>query len=273
MKLAISNIAWTAAEEAAVRELLPEYGVEGVETAPTKTWEKPTEASEAQLAEYRRFWESAGMRIPAMQALLFGRPELKIFESEEIREKTLAYLDGMMRVGASLGAKALVFGSPKNRLKGALDMDAAILVAADFFERAGELAQARGVTLCIEPNPPEYGCDFVNTVAEGVRLAKAVNHAGFRLHMDASAMILNGEDPGEAIREAAEWMAHFHISDPNLETPGGHAGEHRKMAEGLRAIGWSGWISIEMRSRPAGGDNLGAVRQALRFARQTYLEQ
>ena len=53
-----------------------------------------------------------GVSVVALQALLFGRPDLVLFESPERRSATLDYLEGVLRLASWLGAGPLVFGSP-----------------------------------------------------------------------------------------------------------------------------------------------------------------
>ena len=58
-------------------------------------------------------------------------------------------------------------------MRGAVSPVDALSIAVDFFSATlGEHAAARDVTLCIEANPPEYGCDFVTTTAEGRRAVR-----------------------------------------------------------------------------------------------------
>jgi D-psicose/D-tagatose/L-ribulose 3-epimerase len=270
MRLCISNIAWDAEEDNPIAGVLRAHGVEGIEIAPTKIWPRPTETSDAEVAACRNSWQARGLAIPAMQALLFGHPELTIFGDPLAREHTLCYLARMSALGAKVGATVLVFGSPRNRAIGNLAPERALPIAVEFFRRAGEAAQNTGVQLAIEPNPSQYGCDFIRTIQEGIDLVRKVDHRGFRLHVDASAMILNGEDFESVIDEASPWMAHFHISDPHLGVLGCHWDAHRRMASALRRAGWNRWISIEMRSAQA-QSNQAAVERALQFAREVYL--
>jgi D-psicose/D-tagatose/L-ribulose 3-epimerase len=269
MKLCISNIAWDADEDAAIAELLRQFGVQGVEIAPTKIWPNPAGVAGEAVAEYRAFWETRGMPIAALQALLFGHPELTIFRDQATRDQTIDYLGEIAVLGGALGAGVLVFGSPKNRAIGSSAADEVRRIGVDFFRKAGEAACRAGVRIAIEPNPPEYGCDYVRTVEEAVDLVRRVDHPGFGLHMDASAMILNGEDFESAIEGAAGLMAHFHISDPHLAVLGAHPEEHRRIAAALRRTGWTGWVSIEMR----GGQtqpNRDGIERALHFACEIY---
>ena len=116
MNLAISAIAWEPSEDDAAASILREHGFTGVELAPTKIFPRPHCAADAEIAACQEAWSRRGLRIVAMQALLFGRPELTVFG--EARKQTLEYLCGVARLGGRLGAGALVFGSPRNRARG-----------------------------------------------------------------------------------------------------------------------------------------------------------
>ncbi|PTL80227.1 sugar phosphate isomerase/epimerase [Vitiosangium sp. GDMCC 1.1324] len=268
MRLAASNIAWKSAEDAAAAEALREVGAEGVEIAPTAVWPKPLEASDAEIREYRRRWESRGLRIVSMQALLFGRPELRIFGDEAARKATFDYLAGIIRLGGQLGATALVFGSPKNRAIGELPRSVAEELALPFFRGLGEFAVQHGTALCIEPNPPAYGADFITTAAEGLELVRKVGSRGFRLHLDAGGMTMTGELlDSSAFAEAV----HFHASEPNLAPVGSGGTRHEDFARNLRSVGYRGWVSLEMRASGETG-NIEPLRKALHHAASAYRE-
>ena len=269
MKFAISNIAWEPSQDDAVREVLAAAGFRAIEVAPTKAWADPSTVTSAEALRYRAAWESRGFRLVAMQALLFGHPEMTLFENEERRKLSYNYLLKIMELAARLGVGPLVFGSPKNRLAGSLPKAEALSIAADFFHEVGEAAAKLGVEMCIECNPPQYGCDFVNTIAQGVELVCAADSPGFRLHVDGSSMILNEEDIETAMDEAFPVTSHFHISDPFLAIPGGHEAPHQRMSARLRTLGYTGFLSIEMRGGQI-ADNVQAVRQAVDFACRVY---
>src|SRR5207248_3429675 len=128
-----------------------------------------------ELRDYRSAWEARGLPIVAMQALLFGRDDLLLFDAES-RPRLAQYLARIIDVGAALGARALVFGSPKNRRRGALAPETALDIAATFFREMAVRADAAGAFICVEPNPPSYGCDFITTTDEAVGLAERVDH-------------------------------------------------------------------------------------------------
>jgi sugar phosphate isomerase/epimerase len=269
MKLAISNIAWNPDEDEAVSRLMQQYNVTGVEIAPTKIWSKPLDASNDDIAGYTKRWLSRGIRISSMQALLFGRPDLTIFESPDKRDETLKYLEGIIRLGGQLGAEALVFGSPGNRRIGDLDRARAEEIAVEFFRSVGKTAEKHNTVFCIEPNPITYGCDFVTTSAEGRDLVAKVDQRGFGLHLDAAGMTLSQEDVEPELAKSIAGLCHFHISEPNLKPIGTGGVDHALFSRCLSTGVYDRWFSIEMRA-PGGVENITGVENAFRVVRKFY---
>ena len=269
MRLAISNIAWLTEEETSILSLLKDYGVEGIEIAPTKYWPDPISATPAEIKGLKSRLNNAGFEIPAAQALLYGHPELVIFRDAETRARTLEYLVQIGILCSKLGIKTLIFGSPKNRVRKELPMSAAMDIASNFFYSVAQKITPLEITLSIEPNPKEYGCDFIQTTQEGLEFVQHVNHPNFRLHLDTSAMTLNKEDPAQVIPLCLSMTRHVHISEPHLGLPGSRQTDHRLIAATLKRSGYDGWVSIEMRSGIE-ADNSVTVRRALEYTRSIY---
>src|SRR5450830_1280478 len=120
MKLAFSNIAWSAAEDADVLAILADQKIQGVEVAPTRLWPNWEGASPQAAAAYARTMKEAGFETPSMQSLLFGREDLQVFGSAHQQADLLEHLTRVAELAAAMQAKVLVFGSPKNRDRGQL---------------------------------------------------------------------------------------------------------------------------------------------------------
>jgi D-psicose/D-tagatose/L-ribulose 3-epimerase len=258
VNLAMSAIAWEPPDDDEAARILRDHGFTGVELAPTKIFARPDAATDAEVAACRDAWQRRGLRIVALQALLFGRPELTVFGDS--RQRTLEYLSGIIRLAGRLGAGALVFGSPRNRSRGALGAADAWRSAVEFFRVLGAAAAEAGTCFCIEPNPPRYGADFVTTSAEALRLVEEVASPGFGLHLDAACALLAGEDFPARLRESAHALRHVHLSEPDLAPvqKGGTVDLHA-VASALRDSGYSGWVSVEM--KPAGLDAIRAAAE------------
>lgn len=270
MPLAISNIAWPFECERQVPARIAARGVTGVEVAPTKVWEQPLEVSRLEATHYRQFWEGHGLRIVALQSLLYGQQHLQLFQGAALREATFDYLAGMIRLANWLGAEVLVFGSPKNRLVGEGSYADAQRMAVDFFRKLGQLAQELGVWFCIEPNPVQYGCDFLTTAAAGLTLVEAVNQPGFGLHLDAAGMTLAGDDARQIMASAGNWWRHFHVSEPFLLPIGSGATPHHEFSTAIEHSQYSRWLSIEMKTVDAAENPIASVEAALDACWQQY---
>jgi D-psicose/D-tagatose/L-ribulose 3-epimerase len=269
VKLAVSNIAWTPDVDADVGRELRELGVSAVEIAPTRRWRDPSTVPDDEADAYRAYWRDLGLDIVSLQALLFGRDDLLIFESSASRAATAMYLERIISLSARLGASRLVFGSPRNRRRMNVALADAERIAVSFFRELGKVAFAHGVELCIEPNPTEYGCDFLTTAEETIALVRRVALPGVGIHLDSAAMTLAREDPIDTIPKVAASLRHFHISEPFLQPIGSGGVDHKAFARALAASGYAGWLSIEMRAQ----DNVrarDAVRDAVHYARETY---
>ncbi|XXF80658.1 sugar phosphate isomerase/epimerase [Myxococcaceae bacterium GXIMD 01537] len=269
MKLAASNIAWAREHDDAVGAMLCELGFAGVEIAPTAVWPQPLQASDDDLRRYRDSWEARGLRIVALQALLFGRMDLAIFGDAAKRQETFDYLAGMIRLGGKLGAGALVFGSPKNRLVGALSPAQVEDIALPFFHGLGQIAAEHGTALCIEPNPTVYACDWVTTSLHGRELVAKVGSPGFCLHLDAGGMTLSQESVDATLEQTMRTARHFHVSEAQLAPIGSGTVEHEAFAAALRRAEYDRWVSVEMRT-PTGPEPLKQLRDALAVARRVY---
>jgi sugar phosphate isomerase/epimerase len=250
-------------------EILRESDLTRVEVAPTKIWKEPLQAGDDDIKRYREFWSEQGIEIVALQALLFGRPDLTVFGSAEARAETLEYLRGIVSLGSKLGARVLVFGSPKNRRINSRSPEEVDDIAVPFFKAAGEAALDEGLIFCIEPNPPQYDCDFVTTSAEGLALVRKVGSAGFGLHLDAAAMTLSGESLEPALMNAAGAICHFHASEPNLGPLGKGGVDHDTFASLLNRIEYSSRVSVEMRHDPD-IDVATELRRVLAYLKETY---
>lgn len=248
MKLAISNIAWDKSIEKEIASILKDLNVEGIEVAPTKINSNPKELLDGDIIKYKEFWKSYGIEIVAMQALLFGRPELKIFENELKRNNTFEYLKLIIRIGGLLNAKVLVFGSPKNRDIGRLKREEAEKIAVTFFRGIGDYSLKYNLKTCIEANPPEYGSNFITDTREAFDLVHKVNNKGFGLHIDLGGMRLS-EEVFKILHNYKGKIEHVHISQPYLEPLNRNDfAVYEKLIDTLKEDNYDHWISIEMKS-------------------------
>jgi D-psicose/D-tagatose/L-ribulose 3-epimerase len=269
VRLAVSNIAWDVTEDAAIAALLARYNVDAIDVAPGKYFPVPANATVTDIVQVRTWWADRGIDITGMQALLFGTSGLNVFGSAQSQNAMLAHLDGVCRIGAGLGATRVVFGSPKNRDRGALDDQQAREMAAVFFRRLGDIAQSQGVVICLEPNPPRYGANFMIDSDETVRMVEQVAHPAVRMQFDTGALAINGEDIDQVVARCAPLIGHVHASEPDLVPLGDGGTDHAKAAAALRHHLPGHIVTVEMvatKDEP----HAVSIERALRVAISAY---
>jgi sugar phosphate isomerase/epimerase len=202
-----------------------------------------------------------------LQAILFGKPELKVFGDDESRRDLINHLSLTISLASSLGARVLVFGSPRNRDRGELSTEDAMSQAEGFFREVGDLAERAGVKVCMEPNPEAYNCNFVTRWSEAVELVRRVDHPGFGLHLDSGCIHMAGDDAVEAIKTSIDLINHFHISEPQLSGFSSPQVDHARIGRALGESGYAGWVSIEMRRSDV---PLEGLADAIRLVQEAY---
>ncbi|WP_455219916.1 sugar phosphate isomerase/epimerase family protein, partial [Kaarinaea lacus] len=222
-----------------------ELNIHGIEIAPTKIWPNWEGASQQNAEIYKKQMADQGFQIPAMQAILFGKPELQLFDNDT-HQSFLEHIRLVSDLAAGFGAKVLVFGAPKNRKRGQLATSAAIEIATEFLAKAGEICHANQCCLGLEHNPVEYGCDFVTNASDARQLVDIIKHPGVQLHIDSAGLYMCGGNISDVIKNVSPFV-HYHISEPMLEPIAGGVVDHKGAFRVLKEINYTSWYSIEMK--------------------------
>lgn len=268
MKLSMSNIAWNSSEDVSALQLLKAFNASGVEIAPTVLWGSWDSMDLSCIEEYgKMIFNKFHLEVPALQAILFGRSDLNLFFSPT-RDLEMHFLL-LCKIAKKLKCPVLVFGAPKNRHRGTIDLKQALDIAADRFKNLSKVCGDYGVTIGIEPNPKEYGCDFINTLSEASDLCNLVSMPNFKTHIDTGSIEMNGEDVKISLKKYLPQSAHVHISQPFLAdfSTSTTYPTHTDTAKFLHETGYNKWLSIEMKRQ----NGLKEVQSALEFAQKAYL--
>ncbi len=246
MRLAFSNIAWDIAEDEAIVSLLQRFGVDAIDVAPGKYFPEPGKTSDKDIARIKNWWFERGVEITGMQALLFGTTGLNVFGSPESQDAMTQHLTAVCHIGAGLGATRIVFGSPKNRDRSGLTDQETMDVAVSFFRRLGDIAESYGVVICLEPNPPCYGANFMTTSSETIEVVRQIDHPSIGMQLDTGALAINSENPFTVLQDCASLIRHVHASEPDLVPLGDGRADHDQVVAALKQYLPNHVISIEM---------------------------
>ncbi|HEY5892034.1 MAG TPA: sugar phosphate isomerase/epimerase [Chthoniobacterales bacterium] len=247
--------------------LLRDLGVRILEVAPARLFKNVAKASASDIALKRRFFGDNGFRIASLQAILYGKDDLLLFESST-RPLLFGYLCRIAEVASLLGANSIVFGAPRNRrVPSEMSESEAWDIATAFFAQLGQAVKNFGVTFGIEAVPPVYGCNFCMSSNEAARLARTVAQPAIAWHVDTGTMAFCDEDPARTIGDNVDVIGSVHISQPYLADFENPWNGHKDVAAALGTCGYSDNFTIEMKASERG---LPAIQEAVDCARRYY---
>jgi len=261
MKFALCNEMFEGRPMAEVCSTARRLGYHGIEIAPFTLAPSADEITAGQRKEARSAIEDNGLETVGLHWLFAGPTGLHMTTNDDkIRGRTRDYLSCLLDLCSDLGGKVLVLGSPKQRSivegqtkKGAWQK--AIELLGSVLNQAEQL----GLTICLEPLSP-VETDFINTVAEGMKMVRQIDHPSLKIHLDVKAMCserkggsLKAEGFGDGLAVAdiirsvdVNDIGHFHVNDANLYGPGMGDVDYAPIAEAIKEVGWDKWLSVEV---------------------------
>lgn len=269
LELSVSCIAAPGARDADFFDLLEAEGIPRVDLAPTMIdpdWER---LDDPVLGAYRSHVEARGLRVAGLQSLFYGVAGANILGDAAAAQAFAAQMARLARIATALGATRLVLGSPPNRRRGELEPAAA---EALFMERMAPICDAylrQGLMVCLEANPPAYGCDFATHYDPAAALVARMGHPALKLNFDTGCAALGGDDPAQLIRRHAGLFGHVHVSEPQLASVADGAVDHFAAGRALREAGYDGVVCLEMRCVQA--DDPTALPRSVRLLKEAYL--
>jgi D-psicose/D-tagatose/L-ribulose 3-epimerase len=246
MKFSCSNIAWSYDQEPMALDILKKHNITGIEVAPTVIWPNWENATGDNAKLYKKILQDKGFEIPAMQAIMFGKQATSIFNKTD-QEKIVSHMITVAELSEKLEAKSIVFGSPKLR-NTELSIEDAINEVLPFFRKIATYFNDSGSCFCIEPCGGIYGSNFITSATEASALATAVNHAGFGVHIDSSALHEADESIDAVWENIKTEIKHYHISEPALNDFSNPVIPHEYNLNWLREHDYKGWCSVEMKN-------------------------
>ena len=86
--------------------------------------------------------------------------------------------------------------------------------------------------------------NYLNGTADAFALVKRLDNPGLSVNLDLSTVLAQGEHLQSFIDDM-QYVSHVHISEPGL-VPIKRRPEHRELALLLGAVGYRGFVSVEM---------------------------
>ena len=263
MKYSISNIAWSKEYDNEMYAFLKQQGIEGLEIAPTRIFDKPYDNLELAHEYAWMLKNKYGLTVSSMQSIWYGIKK-SIFGTEEDRQFLIDYTKKAILFAESMGIKNLVFGCPRNRNMPQGDEKQYLEIAKAFFKELGDFALEHNTVLAMEPNPVIYNTNFLNYTKDACEFVKQVGSEGLKVNIDMGTMIYNKENP-HLVKTYKNWVNHIHISAPNLAVIA-PCTEYKTLKKVLSKIEYDGFISVEM----GNCNDIENVKQAVMYLKEAF---
>ena len=232
-----------------VFEYAAQLGYNGVEIAPYTLADSVTEIPTKQRKAIRHAAEDNGIEIVGLHWLLAKPEGLYINHPDEIiRIKTQEYIEALIHFCADIGGKILVHGSPHQRtVQEGWDFQQSWNFAKETFKVCLKTAQKRNVLYCIEPLA-HMNTNFINTVAEGIRLVREIRHPHLKMVFDSRSASAQEKSVLEALLRALDsgYLRHIHVNDANGRGPGFGETAFVPILKSLIKHNYKGYISVEV---------------------------
>jgi len=178
-----------------------------------------------------------------------------------VRQRAIDFIKSIIDCAAELGAPAII-GSMQGRSSQAVDRPTAKSLLRDGLAVLAQHAQQYGQVLLYEPLN-RYETDQANTLEQGQAIIQDI--ANVKLLADWFHMNIEEANMAESIRRAGNSIGHIHFADTNRMAIGfGHL-EVSPLISALHEVGYSGFLSAEVFSKP---DALAAAQQTILAYRQ-----
>ena len=249
IKISICNEIFQGWPMERVFEYAAQLGYDGVEIAPFTLADSVTEIPAKERKAIRNAAEENGIDIVGLHWLLAKPEGLYINHPDEIiRIKTQEYIEALIHFCADIGGKILVHGSPHQRtVQEGWDFQESWNFAKETFKICLKTAQKRNVLYCIEPLA-HMNTNFINTVAEGIRLVREIRHPHFKMVFDSRSASAQEKSVSEALLRALDsgYLRHIHVNDANGRGPGFGETGFIPILKSLVKHNYKGYISVEV---------------------------
>jgi sugar phosphate isomerase/epimerase len=184
-------------------------------------------------------------KLPLEACNSFLPGNLKCVGPAPSHEEILIFGETTFRRAQIAGVKTIVFGSGGSRtIPEGFSRDEAKMQFISLCKQLAPYAKKYDVVISLEPlNRKE--CNFINSIAEGGEIVKAVNHESFRLLADIYHMLMENESPVN-INRYGDLLFHAHIAEKTgRSAPGVNNEDFKPYFKALKEVKYSGRMSIE----------------------------
>lgn len=256
---------------------LAALGYDGVEVTPWTFTDSVLSVDESETMTVRNAAAASGLDIIGIPRVFRAADDEHIGSSDPlVRDRTVAALRATVECCNAIGGNIVVFGSPNQRSTGDIDPETAWENAVATFSDPDLLKKLTetGITLCMEPLSRPH-TDFVTTTDEAIRFVESVDHPNVGVCLDGYHLAEETDPIPQVLRRAAPHLAHFHADNTEGRGPKHGTTDYGPIVETLRAVGYKGYVSLEIHADILGGepftlDTDEIASDSIAFLRETF---
>lgn len=178
---------------------------------------------------------------------IFMPGDMKLVGPQVNEEAIVSYARGAFARCQRAGIKLIVWGSGgARRVPEGFD---AIVARSQFItiaRKVAVVAKEYGITLALE-NLNSTETNFINTLADALKVVKEVNHPNFLLCADIYHMLMENEPPA-VLEQTKKYLIHCDIAEREGRTaPGVHGQDFVPYLRALKKVGYRNAIILECR--------------------------
>ena len=240
MKYGMNLLLWTTNVDSShdpIFDMLKERGYDGVEVPIFDLTEKNYERLAKKLDS---------VKLERTTVCCVGAAVNPISPDAAIRKAAVAHLKRAIDISRLCSSKILAgpFHSAIGEFTGKSPTADEWKRGKEVFSELADYAKGADVTLVFE-YLNRFECYFLNCAADTARFIREVNHPNLRMMYDTFHANIEEKDLAQAIREAAPYLAHVHISENDRGTPGqGHV-DWDTTFRTLKEVRYDGWMVVE----------------------------
>lgn len=240
----ISNLAWSHYEEKKVINILKKYRIKKLEFSPNLLLKN--NFNPKNVKKIKKKWKKYGFKLYSMQSVLFGIDNAYVFGNKYQNLVFLKEVRKKIKLAKALGAKVIVFGSPKNRKTFKKKNNYLNSTFVKTFKKISADCKRNKVNLCLEPNPKIYKSEYMVNTREASEIAKKIDNPFIKINLDLGAMIFNKENIEKVIKNNMNLIGHAQVSAPKLLSLSNYEKQVEVFINSLKKCKYKKTISLEL---------------------------
>ena len=220
-------------------DILSEHGYDGVEISLRQPKELDFDMLQKQV-------EKRGLEVAAIHTAAIGFQD-KIWlchPDRSIRDEGMTRLKGALDAASLFGVEVII-GSFRGQLSDGEAREESLKWMYDAFKEGSDYAENKGTKILFEPQTRFY-INFGFTAQDGVKFARDINSPGMGIMLDTFHMNIEDVSFSQSIFDSREYLGYLQISDSNRRYPGGGHIPFREIISSLKAIDYSGYLSLQI---------------------------